>query len=187
MNRILFASALAAVLAAAPLVAFAGPNDKDSGPGRKGRGSMGERGPGRRALRHERRGLRALKALELTDSQKALLADGRAASEPVRQDLRTKIRAVFDADAKPTTPTDGQSPVAERVARREQIRALIAAARTQVEPSARTFVASLSVEQKAKLAERALKHDRTFDEAKFTQRVAGLFLAPKHRRHHGEK
>ena len=195
MNRMLFASALAAALAAAPLFALAGSNDgvgkagkhRHARPGMDAGGAVAERGLGRHAMRHERRSLRVLKALDLTDAQKALIADGRAAAEPIRQDLRTKIEALFQTATTPTTPTEGQNQADVRKARREKIHALIDAARTQVEPSAVKFVAALSPEQKAKLAERAQKHGKTFDEAKFTKRIAGMFLAPGHRGHRGQR
>lgn len=183
MNRILFASALAAALAAAPILALAGPNDEAAGAGRHGR--AGAEHGGRRFGRHARRGMRVLKSLDLTDAQKALIADGRAAAEPVRTELRAKIATLFEAPKSPTTPTDGQGAVDERKARREKIRALIEAARTQVEPSAQKFVAALTVEQKSKLSELAQKHGKAFDEAKFTKRLAGMLLAPGRHGHHG--
>ena len=182
MNRFLFASALAAVLAAAPLAALAGP----SSDGRPAAGRAGRDGAGRaghrmrhRAMRNARHTMKVLKSLDLTDAQKALLADGRAGAESVRADLRTKIKAVFE------TPVTGDKPEDLRAARRAKIKELMEAARTQVEPSAAKFVSALSPEQKAKLAEAAQKHGKTFDEAKFTKRVAGLFLAPKPE--HGRK
>lgn len=176
MNRILLASALVAALAAAPILALAGPNDGAAA------GRHRHAGAGRD---HARRGLRVLKALELNDAQKAILADGRAAAEPVRADLRAKIKALFEAPKSPTTPTEGQGNADERKARREKIRALIEAARAQVEPSAQKFVGALTVEQKSKLSELAQKHGKTFDEAKFTKRIAGMLLAPGRHGHHG--
>jgi Spy/CpxP family protein refolding chaperone len=180
MNRILFASALAAALAATPILALAGPNEGAARPGRAG-AERGGRGHGR----HARHGLRVLKSLDLTDAQKALLADGRAAAEPVRADLRAKIRALFEAPKSPTTPTEGQGGLDERKARREKIRALMEAARAQVEPSAQKFVAALTVEQKTKLSELAQKHGKAFDEGKFSKRIAGLMLAPGRHGHYG--
>jgi Spy/CpxP family protein refolding chaperone len=181
MNRFLFASALAAALAAAPLVALAGPN-RD---GRPGAGRAGQEGAGRagrrmrhRGMRRARHAMKVLKSLDLTDAQKALLADGRAGAEAVRADLRARIKAVFE------TPVTGEKPDEMRAARRAKIKEMIEAARTQVEPSAAKFVSALSPEQKAKLSELAQKRGKTFDEAKFTKRVAGLFLAPKSERGH---
>ena len=186
MNRILFATALAAALAAAPLVAVAGPH-RD---GRPAAGRAGQDGAGRaghrmrhRAMRRARHGMKVLKSLDLTDAQKALLADGRAGAESVRADLRAKIKAVFE------TPVTGDKPEDLRAARRAKLKELIEAARTQVEPSAAKFVAALSPEQKAKLTALAAKHGKSYDEAKFTTRVAGLFLAPKpaHGHRHGKR
>lgn len=181
MNRFLFASALAAALAAAPLVALAGPH-RD---GRPAAGRAGEDGAGRagrrlrhRAMRNARHVMKVLKALELTDAQKALLADGRAGAETVRADLRAKLKAIFE------TPVTGEKPEEARAARRAKVKETIEAALRQLEPAATKFVGSLSPEQKAKLAARAQQHGKTFDEAKFTKRVEGLFLAPKPERGH---
>ena len=91
MNRVLVASALVAAMAAAPIVAFAGPDGREPAP----RGA-GRRGHERGGFGHRRHGgLKVLKALDLTDGQKALLADGRAQAEPVRADLRAKIEALI--------------------------------------------------------------------------------------------
>ncbi len=184
MNRFLFASALAAALAAAPLVALASP----SGDGRPAAGRAGHDGAGRagrrmrhRAMERARHGMKILKSLDLTDAQKALLADGRAGAEAVRADLRAKMKALFE------TPVTGEKTDDLRAARRAKIKEMVEAARAQVEPSAAKFVASLSPEQKAKLSELAQKHGKTYDEAKFTKRIAGIFLAPKgmHGQRHG--
>ena len=159
MNRTLFASALAAALIAAPICASAGPDEEAprrgpdraaaaGEPARHGLERMGtrHRGPGRRGHRHGRRAVKALRALELTDAQRALLADGRAGAESVRADLRVKIKAALE------TPITGGNEAELRKARREKMRELVIAARSQVLPSAEKFVAALSPDQKARLA-----------------------------------
>jgi len=179
MNRILFASALTVVLGAAPMVAFAGPKDGDgAAPAARGFAGRGHAGRGR--FERARKGLRFLKSLELTDAQKALLADGRAQAEGVRKDLREKIAALLK------TPVTGENAEQLRKDRRAKIRELVEAARGQVEPSAAKFVAALTPEQKAKIAEAATKHGKTYDEAKFTKRISMLMLAPG-RHGHGHR
>ena len=56
-------------------------------------------GAGRHGQRHgQRHGMaRGLRALELTDAQKAQWREARAAAEPVREDLRTQIVALRQA------------------------------------------------------------------------------------------
>jgi Spy/CpxP family protein refolding chaperone len=177
MNTLILSASLVAAVVAAPLVASAAPREGRPGRARPA-GDRAEGGRGlrhRHARRHARHGLRMLKSLDLTDAQKALLADARAGADPVRSDLRAKVRAILET---PVTPTDGQDAAAARAARRAKVKEAVQAAVAQVEPSATKLVFALSPEQKAKLAEHAAKHGKTFDEAKLTKRVARFLLAP---------
>jgi hypothetical protein len=167
-----------AALIAVPAVAFAGPGE---GPGRRPRAERdgaGRAGPGaRRLARFRHRAHRVLRALDLTEEQKAALKASREAAAPVREDLKAKIQSIVAA------ARQGERTPEARKAAREQVKAAIAAARTAVEPSASRFVGSLSAEQKARLAEKAKAHGKTFEEAKLVKLVEGVLIAPKGHRH----
>src|SRR5437867_12748772 len=85
--RLVLAASLLGSLALAP-VAFAG------GEAAPSRGPHARHEGGRLANRRHR-AMRLLRALDLTEAQRAALKDARAAAEPVRTDMRTKLRALF--------------------------------------------------------------------------------------------
>ena len=168
--RFLLAAALLGSLTLAP-VALAG---AEAAPAR---------GPHARQARHEggrfanrrHRAMRLLRALDLTDAQKAALKDARTSAEPVRTDMRTKLRALFEqARAAGTAPED-------RAKLREQAKAIVTAARASVEPQAQRILGSLTAEQKAKVAEIAAKHGRTADDARLLKGIERLLLMPDRR------
>ncbi len=168
-----------AALIAVPAVAFAGPGEgggRERAAGRSiaGRERMGRQGPGaRRLAKFRHRAHKVMKALDLTDEQKAALKASREAAAPVREDLKAKVQAIVAA------ARQGEKTPEARKAAREQIKAAIEGARNAVEPSASRFVGSLSAEQKAKLAEKAKAHGKTFEEAKLVKLVEGVLIAPK--------
>lgn len=174
MNRIVPVVLGLAALVAAPAVALAGPGQ---GAGRRPvaeRDGLGQRGPGaRRLAKFRHRAHKVLKALDLTEEQKAALKTSREAASSVREDLKAKIQSIVAA------ARQGEKTPEARKAAREQIKAAIEGAKKAVEPSASRFVGSLSAEQKAKLAEKAKAHGKTFDEAKLVQLVEGVLIAPK--------
>ena len=168
-----------AALIAVPAVAFAGPGEGD---GRKpaaargvaGRERAGRQGPGaRRLAKFRHHAHKVMKALDLTDEQKAALKTSREAASTVRDDLKAKIQSIVAA------ARQGEKTPETRKAAREQIKAAIEGARKAVEPSASRFVGALSAEQKAKLAEKAKARGKTFDEAKLVKLVEGVLIAPK--------
>ncbi|MBL9085847.1 MAG: Spy/CpxP family protein refolding chaperone [Planctomycetia bacterium] len=169
-----------AALIAVPAVAFAGPGQGDGrkpAAARDGAGRL-RQGPGaRRLAKFRHRAHKVLKALDLTEEQKAALKASREAAAPVREDLKAKIQAIVAA------ARQGERTPEARKAAREQIKAAIEGARSAVEPSASRFVGSLSAEQKAKLAEKAKAHGKTFEEAKLVKLVEGVLIAPKGHRH----
>lgn len=174
MKRILsFALAATLLAAAVAPVASAGPRER----GGRGRAFAGrEAGPRARLARkmavRRHRAHKLLKALELTDAQKQALKEAREGVATVRQDLGAKIRALLEQARK------GERTPESRKAVCEQVKAAVTSARTAVEPSATRFVASLSAEQKAKLAEKAKAHGKTFEEARLVKAIEGMLIAP---------
>ncbi|MFO0933885.1 MAG: Spy/CpxP family protein refolding chaperone [Planctomycetota bacterium] len=179
MNRIVPVVLGLAALVAAPALALAGPGQ---GAGRRpvaerdgaGRDGLARRGPGaRRLAKFRHRAHKVMKALDLTEEQKAALKTSREAASTVRDDLKAKIQSIVAA------ARQGEKTPEARKAAREQIKAAIEGALKAVEPSASRFVGALSAEQKAKLAEKAKAHGKTFDEAKLVKLVEGVLIAPK--------
>ena len=125
----------------------------------------------------QRKTMRLLRLLELSDAQRQLVADGSALAAPVREDLRAKVHAIFE-DAR-TSPRTKET----RVAVRGKVKAAMQAALASLEAPARRLLDSLTPDQKAKLEAKAKEHGKTFDEQKLTKAFEGLFLAPKHGRH----
>jgi Spy/CpxP family protein refolding chaperone len=168
-------ASVAAAVVAAPL-ALAAPGDgapaAPPAPGAPGAAPAArhERGMLRRGAR--RRAMRFLRLLDLSDAQKAQLSDARTAAEPVRKDAREKVRAILEEVRK------GERTPETRAKVREQVKAVLQAAATQVEPSAKRLLDSLTPEQRARLSERAAKHGRTLDDAKLLRRFERLVLAP---------
>lgn len=174
MQRLLtYALALSLLAAAAAPVASAHPRDR-AGRGRAFAGR--EAGPRARLARkvaHRRhRAHQLLRALELTDAQKQALQEAREGAATVRTDLASKVRSILEQ-----ARTGERTPEA-RKAVREQVKAAIVSARTAVEPSAARFVASLSADQKAKLAEKAKARGKTFEEPKLVKAISGMLIAP---------
>lgn len=179
MNRIVPLVLGLAALVAAPAVALAGPGKAG---GRRpvaerdgaGRNALGRQGPGaRRLAKFRHRAHKVMKTLDLTEEQKAALKASREAASTVREDLKAKLQAIVAA------ARQGEKTPEARKAAREQLKAAIEGARKAVEPSASRFVGSLSAEQKAKLAEKAKAHGKTFDEARLVKLVEGVLIAPK--------
>ena len=166
MNRTLLAIACVSAVALAPF-ALAAPGDGAGHPGRHAR-----------QARLARREHRFLKSLELTDAQKAQWKDARLAADPVREDLRTQIRAMREAFKA------GEKTPEARAAFRAKRKATVDAALAAVAPSAARLVASLTPEQRAKLEARAKAHGKTLDDAKLTRRIERLLLA-RGRKHPG--
>jgi Spy/CpxP family protein refolding chaperone len=171
-KALLLASVAAAILSAP--MALASPGDPGENAPKQGRAARHEG----RALRRmgARRAARFLRLLELSDAQKAQLSDARTAADPVRVDARAKVRAILEEAKKGERTPDTRAKV------REQVKAVLAAARSQVEPSAKRMLDALTADQRAKLAERAAKHGKTLDDAKLLQRFERVILAPARRR-----
>ena len=165
-------AAVAAAVVAAP-IALAEPGDGAAAPPAPAPGAApAARHGGRFLRRHAMRAQRFLRLLDLSDAQRTQLADARTAAEPIRQDARTKVRAILEEARKGERTPDTRTKV------REQVKAVLQAAATQVEPSAKRLLDSLTPEQRARLAERATKHGKTLDDAMLLRRFERLVLAP---------
>jgi hypothetical protein len=153
---------------------LASPRGGDGAARARAHGHRGDRFERRQErMRHRRHhAMKLLKAMNLSDAQKADLKASREAAATVREDLRAKITAII-ADAR-----KGERTKENRKAAHEKIKAAVASAREAVAPSATRFVASLTPEQKKNLADRASKHGKTFDEAKLTKAIEGMLIAP---------
>src|SRR5205814_10115600 len=142
MNRYLVPASLLAALIAAPL-AFATP-DGDQGSAPAGANPpaagnpVGGRFGGRRARLGAHRMGRFLKALGVTDAQRAELQKSREATKSVREDLFAKLKAIRE-DAK-AEAAKGARTDPMRDATREKVKAAITAAREQVAPEARRLM-----------------------------------------------
>ena len=123
---------------------------------------MGRRG----AMRAQR----LLRLLDLSDAQKAQLADARTAAQPIREDARAKVRAILEEAKK------GERTPETRAKVREQVKAVLEGAAKEVEPSAKRLLDSLTAEQRARLSDRAAKHGKTIDDAKLLKRFERLIL-----------
>ena len=170
--RFLLAATLLGSLALAP-VALAG---DEAAPAR----GPHARHEGGRFANRRHRAMRLLRALDLTDAQKAALKDARTSAEPVRTDMHAKLRALF-AQARGT----GVS-AEDRAKLREQAKAIVTAARASVEPQAQRILGSLTAEQKAKVAEIAAKHGKTAPagtnvDARLLKGIERLLLMPDRR------
>jgi Spy/CpxP family protein refolding chaperone len=187
MNRIVWPSSLLAALVAAPL-AFASPDGEgtapcpQAGPGAKApagdAGAFARMGGRMRGRFGMRRGARLARLLGLTDAQREDFLKTRQSFASVREDLRTKIRAVREEAKK------GEATDATRAATHEKIKALVAAARDQVAPEARRLMGTLTPEQRARLDEIAARHGKTFDDARLLKLIERGLLRPRfgHRR-----
>lgn len=186
MIRLPLAAVLAALFAIAPTASYAGPGDGAPGPGRAGHGPRAGVAFARmhaRMHRQQRKTARLLRLLELSDAQRAIVAEGSALASPVRRDLHAKVRAIFE-DAW-TSPRTKES----RQAIRAKVKATVQAALASLETPARKLLDALTPEQKAKLEAKAKEHGRTFDETKLLRAFEGMLLAPRHgmREHRGTR
>jgi Spy/CpxP family protein refolding chaperone len=196
MKRLAFlalVSASIAVPAASVLssVAFAAPVPDEPAPGsppvtgerepaaKDGRGRRLRAGhrARHRAVHHRMAARRFLRALDLSDAQKATIRESREASAKVREDARAATREMVGAARK-----GGDRSDAARTALREKVRAVRASARLAVEPQAKRILESLTTEQRAKIEERAKARGKTVDEAKLLERIEGLLLGRGARR-----
>jgi len=185
MSRLSLAAFLAALLAIAPAASYAGPGE-GAGPGRGGPRGGPRAGAafGRmhaRMHRQHRKTARLLRMLELTDAQRAIVAEGSALAAPVRRDLHQRIRAIFE-DAR-TSPRTKET----RQALHAQVKAAVQSALAALDAPARKVLDSLTADQKAKLEAKAKEHGRTFDEQKLLKAFEVMLLAPRHggQRHAG--
>lgn len=201
MKRIFGPASLLAAVVAAPL-AFASPDGDTPAPAAPspcppagaapaadaardaaGRGAA-RRGDDRgfRARRHARfearRAERLARMLGLTEAQRDDFRKAREAAAPVRTDLRAKIHALREEARK------GERTEASRAATREAVKALVATAREQVAGDARRLLATITPEQRARLAEAAARRGKTLDDARLLRGIERMLLRPErgHRR-----
>ena len=143
------------------------------------RGFLGERRAQRleRGQRFERRAeiRKFVRALEITDAQRANALAAAQAIAPIAQAARTEARGIVENARKQNTTGDRS---AIREATRASLKALRERTAAQVLPIAKGVFDSLTVEQKDKLRAAAERHGRTFDPEKATRKIGFLLARP---------
>jgi hypothetical protein len=142
-------------------------------PGADGQGQRHERVQGRHRL-EKLRGF--LRSLQFNASQRAAALQAARAVQPVAEQARAEARSIVQA-ARQANPTGDRATI--RAAVQGQLKALRERTQQQIEPNGRALAATLTPEQRAKLAERAEKHGRTFDENKLARRMSFLLSRPR--------
>lgn len=131
-----------------------------------------------RFARHQRieKVREVLRSLNFSDAQRAAALQAARNVQPIAEQARTEAKGIVQA-ARKENPTGDRATIREAV--RAQLKALHERTRTRIEPNGRAITATLTPEQRAKLAEIAAKHGRTFDENRFTRRMSFLLSRPR--------
>jgi hypothetical protein len=135
---------------------------------------------GRRARMHARMERRAhirelVQAMAFTDTQKAQALQAARTVQPIAQAARADAKAIVEA-ARKSDPTGTRAEI--RAAVKDQIKAVRERAASQILPSGRALLASLTPEQRAVIQERLAQHGKSFDEEKVARRLGFLLARP---------
>ncbi len=159
---------LAAVLVIASLALAQGTE------GHRGRHDGPATGP--RARLQRRAHLREfVHAMAFTDMQKAQALQAARTVEPIAEAARKDAKQIVQA-ARAANPSGSRDDI--RAAVKDQVKAVRERAATQILPSGRALLASLTSEQRAQITERLAKHGKTFDEDRVARRLGFLLSRP---------
>jgi Spy/CpxP family protein refolding chaperone len=110
-----------------------------------------------------------------SDTQKAQALQAARTVQPIAEGARAEAKQIVQA-ARKADPTGTREQI--RAAVKDQIKAVRERAASQILPSGRALLASLTPEQRAKIQERLAKHGKTFDEEKVARRLGFLLSRP---------
>lgn len=135
---------------------------------------------GARARLHARIERRAhirelVRSMGFSDTQKAQALQAARTVQPIAQAARAEAQQIVQT-ARKNDPTGTRAEI--RAAVKDQIKAVRERAASQILPSGRALLASLTPEQRAKIQERLAKHGKTFDEEKVARRLGFLLSRP---------
>ena len=117
-----------------------------------------------------------VRSLEITNEQRVRALQAARAVQPAVESARAQALKII-AEARAANPNGDRAAIRETV--RAKIQALREQARAEVEPSARALVATLTPEQRQKLAAFAKTRGVTFDENRFTARLGRMLARPR--------
>jgi hypothetical protein len=142
-------------------------------------GGHGRRAKAQKVMRDRRAKLfRFLATLQFTDAQRQTMLDKARAAVPIVEGARAEGRRLVAA----AWAQAAKDPNTDRAALRTQTKAALQALKAKtwpsIEPLAKDVVATLTAEQRQKIADAAAKRGRTVDDAKLAKFMGFLITRP---------